>query len=118
MERIKLTKTTVEKLPYAEPKKQIDYWDSELRGFGCRVSSTSKTYFVMKRIKGKLTRVSLGRHTVIMADKARDKAIKALAELNDGVDINKEKAKARARGITLQQVHDEYLAARPQMKRH
>lgn len=118
MEKIKLTKTVVAKLPFAEKGKQIDYWDSELKGFGCRVSSSAKTFFIMRRVNGKLTRVSIGRHGIIAADKAREEALKSLGKLSDGVDINKEKAKARVRGITLQKVHDEYLIARPQMKQH
>jgi integrase len=118
MPKLKLTKTVVDKLPYADKGKQIDYWDTELKGFGCRVSASSKTYFVMKRINGKQSRISLGRHGVIKTDKARDEGINTLAQINDGVDVNREKAKTRVRGITLEQVYEEYLGTRPQMKSH
>ena len=58
-EKTKLTKTIVDKIPFAEKGKQIDYYDLELPAFGVRVSATSKTYFVRKWINGKLTRVCL-----------------------------------------------------------
>jgi integrase len=118
MPKLKLTLTAVDKLPFAEKSKQVDYWDTELKGFGCRVSSRSKTYIVMKRINGKQTRVNLGRHGVIKTDKARTKAISTLAQLNDGIDVNREKARDRVRGNTLKEVFEDYLESRPDMKPH
>ena len=55
MKKIKISKATVDRLPFAGMGKQIDYFDTELKGFGCRVSATAKTYFVLKRVKGRLT---------------------------------------------------------------
>ncbi|HEX9023585.1 MAG TPA: integrase arm-type DNA-binding domain-containing protein, partial [Geobacteraceae bacterium] len=116
MPKIKITKTAVDKLPNLEVR--TDYFDSDLTGFGVRVSRTAKTYFVMARVGGDQKRVSLGRHPVLSADKARTEAMKTLAEMNEGVDPNKRKALERVRGITLQEVHDKYLVSRPQMKSH
>jgi integrase len=118
MPKLKLTTTAVDKLPQADKGKQVDYWDTKLKGFGCRVSSHSKTYVVMKRVKGKQSRVNLGRHGVIKTDVARKKAISTLAQLNDGVDVNREKAKERVRGNTLEEVYEDYLESRPQTKPH
>lgn len=115
-DKIKLTKSAVDKLPHSEKGKQVDYYDTELPAFGVRVSATSKMYFVRKRINGKMTRVSLGRHGVITADKARNDAKDAFTDLRKGVDINKERAKSMERGITLGKVYEEYLTARPSMK--
>jgi integrase len=130
MKKIKITKAAVDALPLVppdlssptgKPVKQVDYFDTELKGFGCRVSATSKTYFVMRRVNGKLSRVTLGRHGIITADKARHDAAIALGDLTKGIDINRqsrEKAKARERELanSLQQVYAQYLASRPQMK--
>jgi len=116
MKKIKLTKIAVDKLPFAEKGKQLDFYDAELPAFGVRVSNTSKVYFVRKRIKGKMTRVTLGRHGVITADDARNNAKDALTDLRKGIDINKEKSKSRERGITLQRVFDDYQTARPDMR--
>lgn len=112
MEKIKVSKTTVDKLPLAGKGKQIDYWDSELNCFGCRVSATSKTYFVMKRVNGKLTRVTLGKHGVLTPDQARKDAITALSDMNKGLDINQERAKARERGATLEDTASLFFEAR------
>lgn len=109
---------TINKLPFAPVGKQEEYWDTDLKGFGCRVSSTTKTYFVMKRVNGKLMRVTIGRHDIMRTDDARAAAIKALGQLSAGVDINREKSKARVRGITLGQVYETYLETRPTMKAH
>lgn len=116
MEKIKVTKSSVDKLPFADTGKQIDYFDSELKGFGVRVSATSKTYFVLKRVNGKLTRVTLGKHGVKTADKARKDAIDALSDLNKGIDINREKAKARERGTTVEDILKQYFVARQELK--
>ena len=112
----KLTKSVVDKLTTGDDGERCDYWDTELKGFGCRVSKNRKeyrkVYFVMHRVNGKLIRVTLGKHGVITTDEARKKAIKALAELGDGIDVNAEKAKARKRGKTLQDVLDDYFATK------
>lgn len=114
--RIKLTKTTVDKIPFAEHKKQMEYYDSELPAFGIRVSETSKSYFVRKWINGKLSRVTLGRHGVISADTARKMAADATTEIRKGVDINQEKMKAKIRGITLDEAFEKFLKTRTGIK--
>ncbi len=112
MRKLKLTKSVIDRLPFAEKGKQVDHWDSELKGFGVRVSATAKTFFAMKRVKGKLTRVTLDKYGIITASEAREKAIRALAELGSGVDVNREKAKDRIRGITLEKAANLYLEER------
>ena len=118
MKQIKLTKVKVDSLPYVtsemlngkgKPLRQIDYFDKELPCFGVRVSSRTKTYFVLSRVKGKKTRVIIGRHGTITADEARKRAKSKLQELNDGVDINRQKARDRAEKITLDKVLEQYI---------
>ena len=115
-DKIKLTKTTVDKLPLAAKGKQVDFYDSELPAFGVRVSATSKTYFVRKWINGKLSRVTIGRHGVISSDTARKQAADATTELRKGIDINLEKAKSRKRGVTLEEIFIQFLATRKALK--
>lgn len=112
MKKRKLTKSVIDSLPFTEKGKQVDYWDSELKGFGIRVSSTVKSFFVMKRVRGKLTRVTIDKYGVITASQARERAIKALAELGSGIDVNREKARERFRGITLEKATALYLEER------
>lgn len=113
---LKLTKTTVEKIPLADKGKQVEYYDSELPAFGVRVSATSKSYFVRKWINGKLSRVTLGRHGVISADTARKMAADATTDLRKGIDINLEKTKAKTRSITFAKVFEKFLKTRNGLK--
>lgn len=117
MPKIKISKATVDKMPNP-PTERVDYFDTDLTGFGVRASKTAKTYFVMARVNGKLIRHNLGRHGIIDPDHARRKAKSVLGEMTDGVDPNQERAKSRERGQTLKDIFDQYLTARPQMKRH
>ena len=117
MPKIKISKTTVDKIPLPEGER-VDYFDTDLTGFGVRASKTAKTYFVMARVNGKLIRHNIGRHGVVDPDRARKKAKSVLGDMTDGIDPNQEKAKSRERGLTLKEIHEKYQAARPQMKRH
>ena len=114
--RIKISKATVDRLPFAGKGNQVDYFDTELKGFGCRVSATAKTFFVLKRVNGKLTRVTLGRYGIKTAEQARKDAIDTLSDLGKGVDVNREKARAREKGITVSDVLDRYFIARQELK--
>jgi integrase len=116
MRKIKISKARVDSLPFADKGKQIDYFDTELKGFGCRVSATAKTYFVLKRVNGRLTRVTLGRHGIETAEEARRGAINALSDLGKGIDVNREKARAREKGVTLTEVLERYFIARQELK--
>ncbi|MGD0236998.1 MAG: integrase family protein [Syntrophorhabdales bacterium] len=116
MKKVKISKATIDRLPFAEKGKQIDHFDTELKGFGCRVSATAKTYFVLKRLNGRLTRVTLGRHGIKTADQARKDAIDALSDLGKGIDVNREKARAREKGITVAEVLERYFIARQELK--
>ena len=121
MKKINITKESVDSLSYIEkgttndngkPVHQIDYFDRKLSGFGIRVGAKSKTYFVMNRVNGKLTRVKIGSHGVFTANNARKDAIEILTNLGHGVDVNKAKAGKRVRNITLEEVLEEYVSDR------
>lgn len=118
MPTLKLTKLAVEKLPTPD-KGQVDYFDTEEKGFGVRVSATAKTYFIMKRVHGRLTRVSIGKHGHYTADSARAEAKKLSVKMNDDIDPNEEarektraKKAARQRGLTLGEAFEEFLEVR------
>ena len=58
---MKLTKSTVEKLPLPESVATF-YRDDEIRGFGVKVfPSGVKTFFLEKRVAGKGKRITIGR---------------------------------------------------------
>lgn len=80
---IRITKRVVDA---AKPRSK-DYflWDGEVRGFGLRVlPSGTKTYQLQYRSRGRLRRMTLGRHGSITADIARSKAKDLLGTISRG----------------------------------
>jgi len=79
---------------------QVELWDNLLPGFGLRIAAGgSRTYFVMKRLNGKLVRRTVGKHPALHLTRddplgpdecwpheAREKARRMLADLARGVD--------------------------------
>jgi len=112
MPTIKLTKTAIDSIPLPDGNSRVWYWDTELIGFGVRVSKTDKTFYA--KLKSQV--VKIGKFGQYTPDKARKEAIKILAKLNEGVDINKEKAITRTKGMTLEDALDKYFEAKPQLR--
>ena len=116
---VRLTKRTVEAAaPEAE---RYTIWDTDLKGFGLRVSPAGvRTYVARYRIgggrSGKLQQVSLGRHGTLTPDEARDAARTVLANVTRGEDPQSEK-KAKRREITVSDLCDLYLAEGVGMKK-
>lgn len=67
---------------------QVFYRDSELRGFGLRVTPGSKTYVVEIRVNGKPRRVTIGKHERLSAESARKEAQRLLGLMSQGVNPN------------------------------
>jgi integrase len=110
-DKIKLIKTSVEALPYCECG-QAFYWDKDLPGFGLRVGTKSKAFFVEHRINGRTVRVTLGKHPALTAPLAREMAMDALGNMVRGVNPVAEKRERKIKGITLAEVFDDFLSAR------
>lgn len=106
-----LTKTYVEKLPFAQSG-QVFYRDTILRGFGVRVGTSSKVYFVEGQTNRTTRRVTIGRADVFPPEVARKKAVAILGEMAGGVDPNKAKREKRAEGITVSQAFDDFFSAK------
>jgi integrase len=116
---VRLTKATVEKLkaPDRSGKERL-HWDDELKGFGVRCSgvSTTKTFVVQRRVRGRLRRVALTTFAELQAegrsvDDVRAEAAELLVKMRRGED-----PRAARRGEkTLREWRDEYLAARPRL---
>ena len=107
----KLNKTFVDRLPNPG-KGQVFYWDADLLGFGMYVGTTSKTWFVEKRIANKTKRVSLGKYPTLTAEQARTEAMKQLNKMANGIDPVKEKREKKIKSVTLGEVFVEFLNAR------
>ncbi|ACH40491.1 MAG: hypothetical protein ACD_55C00119G0005 [uncultured bacterium] len=96
MPTIHITKTAIDKLE-RPAEGRVDYFDDALRGFGIRVSPSTKTYFVMRRVNGKLVRAKIDTADKITAEQARKRAEGALADMGRGQDPNEEKRAAKKR---------------------
>jgi len=111
MPELKLTKSTVDALPYRQSGQEC-YWDTELKGFGLVVGKASKTFVVLRRVNGRRVKVSIDRHGVITLKQARDRAAELLVEMRQGVNPNAERKAKQQRVVTLQEAFDEYVKTR------
>ena len=97
-ERVKLIKRTVEGAAPGEADRFL--WDSELAGFGLRVSPTGRKSFVAQcRIGGgrggRQRRMTVGTFPALTVEKARERAKDILAKAQLGEDVAAGRDKAR-----------------------
>ncbi len=117
MPKLKLTKSGVERLSYyvsstGHSKNQELYWDTELAGFGLRVTASSKTYIVEKRVNGRTVRSRIGRHNQIPTEKARKMAQSLILDMSNGKDINAIKRASGGESMTLGDAFKDFLEMR------
>jgi integrase len=105
---MKLTKEIVEGAELPETGQRF-LWDSELKGFGIRLTSGARTYVIQARVNGKERRVSIGRHGVLTVQEARRQAIIQLGSMSKGVDPAVEKKRVEAYSVTLRQLVEQYI---------
>ena len=88
-------KLTVRSVEAMKPEsKDVILWDSELAGFGCKITPKGKrTYFVYYRTKdGQQRRPTIGAHTTLKPEAARSIARSWLAEVDQGRDPSRSRA--------------------------
>jgi integrase len=112
MPEVTITKRWMESVRVAE---RTDFFDSELKTFGVRVSPTgTKTWFVLYTLKGepRKRRLRIGPWPAFDIEKARTAAMKAIVTVNEGGDP---KLIADVGGITFGELAVLYLSryARP-----
>lgn len=120
--KIDLSIKVIKTLPYAQryPEghrragkvEQKIYWDSRLPGFGLVVGLNSKTFIAQRDVNGKSTKVIIDKFGIIKPDDARERAKELLVDMGKGVNPNKEKRNARAKGITLREAVEAYKTSR------
>jgi integrase len=114
MPKAKITKSTVDAMTPTDARFVV--WDTEMKGFGVRVSTEGrKTYVVQYRLGGRgspCQQVKLGVHGQITADQARKLAQQALGEIAAGVDVAAEKRRRRRErrdAPTVEQCSTEFM---------
>jgi integrase len=107
----KFSQSLIKKLQLKGGSRQDEYWDTEQRHFGVRVSAQSKTFFVSRRVNGTMTRVSIGRFSDKMpVEVARKEAAIKLVEMDAGRNPNEAKRKIKADSKTLEELFNSKLA--------
>jgi integrase len=109
--RLKLTEKAIARMAAPDPsKRQVLYWDTDLRGFAvlCSGVSNAKTFIVQRTLpNGRDRRVTVGAVNELALDKARARAEDMLDDLRRGID-----PKRKIVNATLRATLDAYLAAR------
>ncbi|MDU7587274.1 MAG: Arm DNA-binding domain-containing protein, partial [Acidovorax sp.] len=104
----KLTKNYIDKIT-APAEKEAFHWDTEVKGFGLRVTPSGKiTYIVQGRVNGSSPRISIGPHGVFTVDQAREVAREHLRSMRMGIDPRAVAKKEAAQRVTLRDVADAY----------
>lgn len=116
-QRVKLTKTVVDRATCPPDKAQVFFRDTALPGFGLRVTSGgTKAYIVEKRVNGRVRRQTLGRHGVLTTEQARREAQKFLGQVAMGLDPVAEQRTQAARAATLAEAYEAFKLARKDLK--
>ena len=90
--KLKLTKTAVERLEPVEGK-QVVHWDTDIIGFGVRVSpGGSRAFFYQGRLNGKIKKITIGKLGRITAEAARKDARRIQSMMELGQDPSREKS--------------------------
>ncbi|MBV2218504.1 MAG: Arm DNA-binding domain-containing protein, partial [Diaphorobacter sp.] len=115
----KLTKNYIDKIT-APADKEAFHWDSEVKGFGLRVTPTGKiTYIVQGRVNGKTVRLTIGPHgrwtpeTARNGENGKGGARELLRMMDMGIDPRAVAKKEAAQRVTLRDVADAYKRDRP-----
>lgn len=112
------TKPLLEAIPFATTGERIIYHDTHKNagGLQLRVTTTAKTFFIQKRVNGKPERSTLGRFPDMTIEQARKRAAEDNAIIAKGGSLVAEKKRAKLEAKTLQEVMDDYLKARKDLK--
>ncbi len=109
MPKLKLTKVRVDAAVHEGRGNQTIYTDTELPGFGLRVTKGgAKSYIVSYRQGGRRRRVTLGKHGQLAPDQARRLAQRELGAVIWGEDPAERRRRERE-GDTLGDVGERYL---------
>lgn len=104
---VHLTKKNIDAIPFAKKLPdgavlQVLYHDSDLAGFGLRVSHKTKTYFVQYSVHGRSVRTTIGRHGIFTPDQARKEAMSLLVDMTKGINPNRVKRDKKVKITTFE----------------
>jgi integrase len=112
MPTTKLTQAAVEKLKVPE-KGRLEYWDSQLPGFGLRISESGrKTWVALYRVGGKLVRETIGTAALIPnVAEARERARQSMQKAQAGQNpVVERRERERATIAAAEKLADNFRA--------
>ena len=114
MEPFKFTKSKINELPPAPKGRQNEYYDSHVRGLRLRVGASGlKTFYAVRKVKGKFIRTALGRFPEISVEQARTIALETLGGIGaTGKNPNEIKREAERANVTLREAMELYIETR------
>lgn len=113
---VRITKTYVDALQ-PPARNQAFLRDSELKGFGVRVTASgAKSFILEKRVKGRVRRQTIGRYPDLTVEQARKQAQVLLGQIALGVDPVAEREAERARQVSLREAFADFKRARKGLK--
>jgi integrase len=116
-ELMKINKSNVESAELPVGKDQVFYRDDQLKGFALRVTATgTKSFVVEKNIANKVRRITLGKFGALTAEQARKEAQKIIGQIASGGDPIADKRADKMRGVTLNEVFNDYIQVRKTLK--
>lgn len=108
MNKLNFTKTAIAALAPAEGSPRSFYYDDKSRGLCVLVSTTTKTFYLLRKVSGKTERIAIGRFPETTVEQARKRAGKLNGEIDAGTNPNELK-RERRHELTLDDLHAAYL---------
>ena len=112
MPRFKITKANMTEI--VKPVSgQVDYFDTELKGFGVRATKAALTFFVRSTLRGTKQKpfIPIGTYGTFTPEQARDKAKGYLRRLDIGENPHP-KAQPKREIITIQHLYSQYISGK------
>lgn len=109
----KLTQRVADAMKPPVKGNQAFIWCDSPKGFGLRCTAGgAKSWIAQGRVGTRERRITIGPHSLLRCEEARDRAKRILLDLSDGIDPVVEKQKDAAQRTTLREVMEDYVVHR------
>ena len=102
---------------YKAKSARDEVFDTQVKGFGVRVTPTCKSFFYFRRVKGERTRFSLGKYPQTSLSEARKKALDILIAIERDTDP-REAFRVRRRHTAVEGLQTFAVVSADWVKRH
>jgi len=112
MPSLKITKTSLKEI-IKPTTGQVDYFDTELAGFGVRATKETLTFFVRSRQRGtnKKPFIHIGAFGLYTCEQARAQATGYLQKLKEGINPHPDR-QPKVETITVADLHRQYMSTK------